>query len=783
MHPGNNKILNTEQGISSHLPYAALEKDDIILTHQEDRIRIWKLNGIPVDVADRQQLDLALAQRMALFAHLPYGHECRIQHTMLRLRQPEVKAVPLESKFAEKMLAAYYKGFISNPRYENTHYLSLIHRLPLTQRNVTQQLRHRDNQEAYHQRKQQAWQHIEESSRFIEQQLVDYGIKRLGTEVGGVHAGLQFLSRLLNWQESPMFAKDQNIGTYLPKVRLFFGEKALEIYDEATGQRWYAALLAVKGYATTETYPGLLDGLLTLPIELCLTQSFTLIPTQQAREQLTLHQRRLIAADDPDQRGFEQLQGALGAIVAGDYALGWHQLSVMVVTTDLQLLDDQVAIVHHELLHVGLIAVRETLLIEPLYWSQFPGNHLYLFRKITLHSGNMACLASLHTKSTGNTKPYWGAPLLLLRTPQQSGYWFNFHVDGRDIGDTLILGEKGSGKTLLLTMLATAALQFKPRIFFFDKDFGAENWIHAVKGNHIILGTGDTAGLNPLQLPDTPSNRHFLHQWLRSLLETFGPPLTETEDTQIHLAIQHNYEHLSYTQRSLSHLQTALGTSGPGTLRNRLRHWLGAGEYAYYFDNPQDTLDLTHNVSGFEMHYLLQDNQTPARLPVLLYLFHRIRLALECSDKRPTLIILDEAWALLANEYFAKEIKNWLLTLRKLNAITIFATQNPADILNHSITPILVAETVTKILYKPNAPSAEIYQKGLHLSSGEYQSLCQIPSGSRAFLVKQPDHAIIAQLDLNDMTGFIPILSSRPQQRQEMIAIRKSNPENWWEQT
>ena len=85
MRPGNSIQLTAEQGISSHLPYAALESEDVLLTQQEDRLRIWKINGLAVDVADRQQLELAMAQRMQLFTHLPYGHECRLHHTLLRM--------------------------------------------------------------------------------------------------------------------------------------------------------------------------------------------------------------------------------------------------------------------------------------------------------------------------------------------------------------------------------------------------------------------------------------------------------------------------------------------------------------------------------------------------------------------------------------------------------------------------------------------------------------------------------------------------------------------------
>lgn len=783
MHLGNalkiNKDAENEQGISQHLPYAGFEQEDVLLTYQEDRIRFWKLLGLPIDSANAQVLNEALHHRMTLFGHLPYATEFRVYHTLLRMEQPAIEEPATQEYFAKRFLSEYYADFSKRPLYSNEHYLSLVHRLPLSQRKNRNFFNHKQAKDSYAERKQQAMLHIDDASRFVEQQLSSFGIERLSEKADGSHSVLEFLSKLLNWQTLGLRSQRMEISHYLPKVRLHFGERAIEICDNTTKQSHYATMIGVKGFATTETWPGLLDGLLTLPMELCLTQSFTLIPTQQAREHISLHQRRLQSVADPDKRGSAQLEDALGAVVAGDYSLGWHQLNVMVISKTLSELEDKVAAVQHELLQCGLIPVRETLLTEPLYWSQFPGNHHYLFRKLILHSGNMACMASFHSKTTGERESHWGKALLLLRTPQRSSYWFNFHVKGRDIGDTLILGEKGSGKTLLLTTLATAALQYQPRIFFFDKDFGAECWFHAVNGNHSVLGTGERTGLNPLQLPDTPSNRRFLHQWLRSLLEAFGPPLNEAELTCVHQAIQHNYEHLREEQRSLTHLQSAFGTGGPGSLRNRLQHWHSEGEFAFYFDNPRDNLTFDNPVTGFEMHYLLQDNQAQARLPVLLYLFHRIRLSLECGDRRPTLIILDEAWSLLSNDFFAKEIKNWLLTLRKLNAITIFATQNPSDILNHTISPVLVAETVTKIIYRPNTPTNAVYRDGLHLTEGEYQALCQIPSGSRAFLIKQPDHAIVAQCDLTSMKAYIPLLSSRPRHRQAFLQMVSEHKEDW----
>ena len=73
-----------------------------------------------------------------------------------------------------------------------------------------------------------------------------------------------------------------------------------------------------------------------------------------------------------------------------------------------------------------------------------------------------------------------------------------------------------------------------------------------------------------------------------------------------------------------------------------------------------------------------------ARRPPFLYLFHRIEGRL---DGRPTLLIIDEGWLALDDTGFARQLREWLKTLRKKNASVIFATQSLADIETSAIAP------------------------------------------------------------------------------------------------
>ena len=79
-------------------------------------------------------------------------------------------------------------------------------------------------------------------------------------------------------------------------------------------------------------------------------------------------------------------------------------------------------------------------------------------------------------------------------------------------------------------------------------------------------------------------------------------------------------------------------------------------------------------MQAFETEGLIGSGAAPA---VLAYLFHRIEGRL---DGRPTLLIVDEGWLALDDPGFARQLREWLKTLRKKNATVMFATQSLADI-------------------------------------------------------------------------------------------------------
>lgn len=248
--------------------------------------------------------------------------------------------------------------------------------------------------------------------------------------------------------------------------------------------------------------------------------------------------------------------------------------------------------------------------------------------------------------------------------------------------------------------------------------------------------------------------------------------LEPEEVEQIQEAVNGNFK-LAKKDRMLRNLSAFFGVEKAGSIASRLKPWYGDGRYAKIFDNPYDNLDFsTHSTFGFEMGEVLSDKTTLA--PVLLYLFHKVNLSL---DGTPTIVVLDEAWALIDNPIFAGKIKDWLKTMRKLNAMVVFATQSVEDAVGSSISDTLIQQTATQI-FLPNAKATDSYKTAFMLSDREFNLLKSTDPASRFFLLKQGKDVVIARIDLSGMDEEINVLSARADTVRVLDKVREEVGDN-----
>ena len=316
--------------------------------------------------------------------------------------------------------------------------------------------------------------------------LSAYGASVLGDysapEAGGAANSemLELLSALYNGEMRPVRrpSPDTDIGHMLPYRRTSFGLDAME--HKGSGAPDFAAILGLKDYPEA-TSPGLLDGLLRLPYEMIVTESYAPNERTIARERIDLALRRSRSVDEEAAAERADMMAARDALGNGAVGFGDHHLTVLVRERTLDGLDDAAAACAAALADTGAIAVREDTNLEPAFWAQFPGNEEYIVRRALISSANMAGFGSFHGFALGQMENnHWGDAVTLLETTSATPFFFNFHTG--DLGNFTVIGPSGSGKTVVMNFLAAQAQKFSPRTVLFDKDRGAELFIRGIGG-------------------------------------------------------------------------------------------------------------------------------------------------------------------------------------------------------------------------------------------------------------------------------------------------------------
>ncbi|MFZ1742621.1 MAG: VirB4 family type IV secretion/conjugal transfer ATPase [Pontixanthobacter sp.] len=768
-----------EAQAGDRLPYAKLLDESTLLLRDGSVLTAIQVPGLLFETEDSSALNAHAATREVMLRSVLDARFVMYHHVIRRQVEVELDAEfedPLSGHIDKRWKERLGHGSL----FINDQFITLIRRPARGKAGLAERLAKMWNRKG--QKEIEAdpkdLRSLKAAATGLVASLGAYGAEILRDYEGAGGAAnneiLELLSALYNGEMRPVRrpSDDTDIGNMLPYRRASFGLDAMEL--RGSGAPDFAAIVSLKEYPDA-TSPGLLDGLLRLPFEMVVSESYAPAERQTARERMDLSIRRLRSADEEAASERQDMLAARDALGNGAVGFGDHHLSALVRESDLARLDDATAACAAALADTGAIAVREDTNLEPAFWGQFPGNESYIVRRALISSANMASFGSLHGFALGKAEGnHWGEAVTLLETTSATPFFFNFHHG--DLGNFSVIGPSGSGKTVVMNFLAAQAQKFNPRTILFDKDRGAELFVRGIGGRYDRINAGTPTGFNPMALPDTPINRAFLRDWLGVLLKAGGPE----ELSIVSAAVDATYAN-DPSLRRMRHFKELLSGSRrpqPGDLADRLAAWIGDGEHGWLFDNEYDKLDLGNRVLGFDMTALLENPKL--RTPTMMYLFHRIE---ERLDGHPTMILIDEGWKALDDDVFAARIRDWLKTLRKRNALVGFATQSARDALESKISTALVEQTATMVFMPNSRARAEDYCDGFGLTEHELELIRSLPAHSRCFLVRQPDASVVVRLDLSGAPEVLTILSGRESTVRKLDLLRESlgdAPNEWY---
>ncbi|MBS0412275.1 MAG: VirB4 family type IV secretion/conjugal transfer ATPase [Proteobacteria bacterium] len=746
------------------LPYARHVTDRIIALDSGALMMAFRLDGASFETADARDLNDWHTRLNGAWRNLA-SDQLALWHHLIRRRDDRYPGGTFRSAFARDLDDQYRARIGAEQMFVNALYLTVIlhpGRAPAERaqawaaRLAGRLARRGTSDPTAGAAEAEAVRRLDDVGRDLTQYLARYGAAPLGlVERAGVRFSepLALLRTLLTGEDEPVPLIRGHLGSALYTSRVIFGREALEVRGASTTR--FAGMFGVKEYPAT-TRPGLWDGLLSARFPFVLSQSFTFLSKSAARAVMERKQNQMTSARDRATSQIAGLDDALDDLMSNRFVMGDHQASLLVYGDTPRALTDHLSKARALLADSGLVVAREDLALEAAFWAQFPGNFRLRSRPAAISSRNFAALAPFHTHPAGRADGnHWGPAVALLRTSAGSPFFFNFHVG--DLGHTFICGPSGSGKTVVQNFMLAQLEKLGATEVFIDKDRGAEIFVRASGGTYLVLKTGEPTGFAPFKaLEYTPANRAFLTALVRQIASPPDRPLSAQEDRAIEDAVA-ALAPLAPQNRSISALRTLLGQRDAGGIGARLDRWRRGGPLGWVLDNAADALALDARFLGFDMTHVL--DHAEVRTPVMMYLFHRLAGLL---DGRRFVIDIDEFWKALGEEAFRGFAQDGLKTYRKQNALLVFGTQSPADVLRSEISHTILEQCATKIFLPNPHAQARDYIDGFGLTAREFSLVREgLSPETRQFLIKQGLNSVVVELRLDGMPDALAILSGR----------------------
>jgi type IV secretory pathway VirB4 component len=490
-------------------------------------------------------------------------------------------------------------------------------------------------------------------------------------------------------------------------------------WDIRAGNK-HVAVLVIEGYPGY-SYPGILDALAEQPCEYRWSQRFIPMSRRQADARLgwlskgwglvALGGLGFLTGGAAGKRDNVALKYKAQAVEAQERAreglMYGHYLSTIVIHAPDERTRDQVSErVKSAIEQVEGFAVRiEDENAMEAFIASLPGERdASEYREARVSVRNAAHFFPLTATWAGpveHTNKRFGKgapPLLWTTTNGATPFRLSLHVG--ELGHALVVGKSGGGKSALLMRLVSAHLAryARARAWMFDVGFSAYKYCLGAGGFHYVIGEENGPSLAPLTGLNDPTRRRSILKWLRGDVFELRERLSDEQSKELADALRDLGSIRSDAR--LSDLSVAVQDS---SLRRVLDEYAGS-----FLDGRTDDLDFRAiEARGhvpfycFEYGPLGVDN-TLMTTPFVQYVRRRIREAIREDADEPGMVLFDEGHRALKIgnlQEFGEEV---LREGRKSLLQFVFATQEPTDVVDSEIGPVLRNLTAVKI-FLPNA--------------------------------------------------------------------------------
>ena len=402
--------------------------------------------------------------------------------------------------------------------------------------------------------------------------------------------------------------------------------------------------------------------------------------------------------DSDAEEMLHSIEEAKKGSLQGELTFGSYTALIVVRDRLLDPLEKKLQYIMQKLEDLGFLGRIENYNATEAFLGSLPGHYHENLRRAMVADEIVADLLPLDVPFSGENcspNPFYGKnapPLMYVKNQDGDLCTFNLHT--HDNGNTLVVGPPGGGKSVFLGALITSLLRYEDmQVFAFDKGGSFMAQCLALDGTLINL-EGDSISLCPLENLDDEISLGRAFNFILSLFAEINHPLSSADKNNLMETLKIMRDTRSI-HRTLSEYIRILNSE---KLMEALSIFTREQNVTSLLDGEHNPI-LDKKLCVFECERFFED-RNHLIYPTLRLIFSLIEN--EIMMHKSAAIIIDEAWLMLKDECFSKELIKWIKTLRKFNTPVILATQSLNDLSKSSILPDVLDCVKTRV-YLPNA--------------------------------------------------------------------------------
>jgi type IV secretory pathway VirB4 component len=308
-------------------------------------------------------------------------------------------------------------------------------------------------------------------------------------------------------------------------------------------------------------------------------------------------------------------------------------------------------------------------------------------------TSNVADLVPVEMPWTGTRR----SPLILFETPYRQLIPFSMFDPDLSDANGLLMAKSGGGKTLAAQQMLLMAARANPLISILERGDSYQPLVELMGGEMIEMSLDSDQAINPWDLSKgetKPSNDQisFLKNLTRHMLGENTPPDLDIDllDSVLLEAIASTYKRCSAKTSNpvplygdlaaeLAHWQDRDRNQKINAMAQmastKLRAWVDDGPYARLSDRPT-TVKLDNPWLYFNVEKLKDDPRLERAMSLLIA--HTATYRASGLSGRPSIVLLDECWALLESPILASVVVQLFRTARERSA-SVWGISHPVN--------------------------------------------------------------------------------------------------------